>query len=73
MYRNLINEVNSMLDSRKVSDIFNLEGRCHVEFEDGSLCVLSEDVHFLDAKDIVEHINRCVSVKSFDDFDIHAL
>lgn len=73
MYRNLINEVNSMLDSRKVIDIFNLEGRCHVEFEDGSLYVLSEDVHFLDAKDIVEGIKASVSVKSFDDFDFHAL
>ena len=73
MYRNLINEVNGLLDSQKVTDIFNLEGRCHVEFEDDSLCVLSEDVHFLDAQDIVKHINSCVSVKSFDDFDFHAL
>lgn len=73
MYRNLINEVNGLLDSQKVSDIFNLEGRCHVEFEDGSAFICSENAHSLDAKDIVELIKDSVSVKSFDDFDFHAL
>lgn len=73
MYRKLVNEVNEMLDSKKAADIFNLEGHCHVEFEDGSGCVLSEDVHFLNAKDIVEHINNCVPMKPFDHFDFHGL